>query len=126
MPQEFIVDGQEDIKQPIGMSGVRLEVRVHIVTGAASAAQNIVKCIKRCGVELVNSYCSLWLRQIPSYLRMKNNLVPLWLTWEEGPTDVIVFSGGSIRHTGVVPIAGDQVTNDIAMALRTPTLKPRK
>ena len=126
LPQEFIVDGQDDIKQPIGMSGVRLEVRVHIVTGAASAAQNIVKCIKRCGVD-VGQIILQSLASANSILSEdEKQLGTVLVDMGGGTTDVIVFSGGSIRHTGVVPIAGDQVTNDIAMALRTPTSEAEK
>ena len=126
LPQEFIVDGQDDIKQPIGMSGVRLEVRVHIVTGAASAAQNIVKCIKRCGVD-VGQIILQSLASANSILSEdEKQLGTVLVDMGGGTTDVIVFSGGSIRHTGVVPIAGDQVTNDIAMALRTPTFDAEK
>ncbi len=121
LPQEFISDNQEGIKEPIGMSGVRLEARVHMVSGAVSAAQNIVKCVRRCGLEVDD----IILQQLAS-----SNSV---LTEDEkelgvclcdiggGTTDIAVFVNGAIHHSAVIPIAGDQVTNDIAIALRTPT-----
>ena len=119
--QEFIIDGQEDVREPVGMSGVRLEVKVHIVTGAVSAAQNIVKCVRRCGIE-VND---LILQPIASARAVlsedERDLGVCLVDIGGGTTDVAVFTHGAIRHTAVIPIAGDQITNDIAMALRTPT-----
>jgi cell division protein FtsA len=120
LTQEFIVDGQEDIREPIGMSGVRLEVRVHIVSGAVSAAQNIVKCVRRCGLE-VND---LVLQPLASSMAVltpdEKELGVALIDMGGGTTDIAVFTGGAIRHTAVIPIAGDQISNDIAMALRTP------
>jgi cell division protein FtsA len=119
--QEFIIDGQEDVREPIGMSGVRLEVKVHIVTGAVSAAQNIIKCVRRCGIEVKD----LILQPLASARAVlsedEKELGVCLLDIGGGTTDVAVFTHGAIRHTAVVPIAGDQITNDIAMALRTPT-----
>src|SRR5215468_11033629 len=119
--QEFIIDGQEDVREPIGMSGVRLEVKVHIVTGAVSAAQNIVKCVRRCGLD-VND---LILQPLGSSLAVltedEKELGVVLVDIGGGTTDIAVFREGAIRHTAVIPIAGDQITNDIAMALRTPT-----
>ncbi len=121
LPQEFIIDGQEDIKEPIGMSGRRLEVRAHIVTGAVSAAQNIMKCIKRCGIG-VNDLVLQPLASSSSILTEdEKNLGTLLIDIGGGTTDIAIFSGGAIRHTAVIPIAGDQITSDIAMALRAPT-----
>ena len=121
LPQEFIIDGQEDVRQPLGMSGVRLEVRVHIVTGAVSAAQNIVKCIRRCGLEVQE----LMLQPLASSLAVltddERELGVALVDIGGGTTDIAIFAGGAIRHTAVIPIAGEQITNDIAMALRTPT-----
>jgi len=121
LPQEFIIDGQEGIHEPVGMSGVRLEVQVHMVTGAVSAAQNIIKCVRRCGLEVQD----LILEQIASsYSVLDDEEKELGVCLVDiggGTTDIAVFTGGSIRHTAVIPIAGDQVTNDIAVALRTPT-----
>lgn len=120
LTQEFIVDGQEDIREPIGMSGIRLEVRVHIVTGAVSAAQNVVKCVRRCGLE-VND---LILQPLASSLSVltsdERELGAALVDIGGGTSDIAIFTGGAIRHTAVIPIAGDQITNDIAMALRTP------
>ncbi len=119
--QEFIIDGQEDVREPLGMSGVRLEVRVHIVTGAVSAAQNIVKCVRRCGLEvadlILQPLASAWAVLSEDEKDLGVCLVDIG----GGTTDIAVFSQGAIRHTAVIPIAGDQITNDIAMALRTPT-----
>ncbi len=121
LPQEFIIDGQEDVREPIGMSGVRLEVSVHIVTGAVSAAQNIVKCVRRCGLEVVD----LVLQPLASSLSVltadEKDLGVVLVDIGGGTTDIAIFTGGAIRHTAVIPIAGDQITSDIAMALRTPT-----
>ena len=119
--QEFIIDGQEDVREPIGMSGVRLEVKVHIVTGAVSAAQNIIKCVRRCGIE-VNDLILQPLASSRSVLSEdEKDLGVCLLDIGGGTTDIAIFTHGAIRHTAVIPIAGDQITNDIAMALRTPT-----
>ncbi|MCC7328858.1 MAG: cell division protein FtsA [Gammaproteobacteria bacterium] len=121
LPQEFIIDGQEGIREPIGMSGVRLEARVHMVTGAASAAQNIVKCVQRCGLEVED----IVLEQLASSHAVltddEKELGVCLVDIGGGTTDIAVFNSGAIRHTVVIPIAGDQVTNDIAISLRTPT-----
>jgi cell division protein FtsA len=119
--QEFIIDGQEDVREPVGMSGVRLEVKVHIVTGAVSAAQNIVKCVRRCGLE-VNDLILQPLAAARAVLSEdEKDLGVALVDIGGGTTDLAVFTRGAIRHTAVIPIAGDQITNDIAMALRTPT-----
>jgi cell division protein FtsA len=119
--QEFIIDGQEDVREPLGMSGVRLEVKVHIVTGAVSAAQNIVKCVRRCGLEVRD----LVLQPLASAMAVisddEKDLGVALVDIGGGTSDLVVFTHGAIRHTAVIPIAGDQITNDIAMALRTPT-----
>ncbi len=121
LPQEFIIDGQEGVREPIGMSGVRLEAKVHIVTGAVSAAQNLVKCIRRCGLEVDD----IILEQLASSQAVltedEKELGVCLVDIGGGTTDLAVFTDGAIRHTAVIPIAGDQVTNDIAVALRTPT-----
>lgn len=121
LPQEFIIDNQEGIREPVGMSGVRLEAKVHMVTGAVSAAQNIVKCIQRCGLEVDD----IILEQLASsYSVLTDDEKELGVCIVDiggGTTDIAVFTEGAIRHTAVIPIAGDQVTNDIAVALRTPT-----
>jgi cell division protein FtsA len=119
--QEFVIDGQEDVREPLGMSGVRLEVKVHIVTGAVSAAQNIIKCVRRCGLEVSD----LILQPLASVMAVisedEKELGVCLMDIGGGTTDMTVFTHGAIRHTAVIPIAGDQITNDIAMALRTPT-----
>src|SRR5689334_16978613 len=121
LTQEFIIDGQEDVREPIGMSGIRLEVKVHIVTGAVSAAQNIVKCVRRCGLE-VNDLILQPLASSRAVLSEgEKDLGVCLLDVGGGTTDIAIFTHGAIRHTAVIPIAGDQITNDIAMALRTPT-----
>ena len=119
-PQEFVIDGQ-DVKEPIGMSGIRLEAKIHIVTGAQSAAENIIKCVRRCGLEVEQ----LMLNPLASSQAVltddERELGVVLVDIGAGTTDVAIFTGGAIRHTAVIPIAGDLITSDIAMALRTPT-----
>ncbi len=121
LPQEFIIDGQEGIRDPIGMSGVRLEAKVHIVTGAESAAQNIVKCVQRCGLTVVDVVLEQLASSYAVLTEDEKELGVCIVDIGGGTTDLAVFSGGAIRHTAVIPIAGDQVTNDIAVSMRTPT-----
>ncbi|MBL6985685.1 MAG: cell division protein FtsA [Methylobacter sp.] len=122
LPQEFVIDLQEGIKEPIGMSGIRLEAKVHMVTGSVSASQNIVKCIRRCGLEVDD----IVLEQLASCNSVltedEKELGVCLIDIGGGTTDIAIFVEGAIKHTAVIPIAGDQVTNDIAVALRTPTL----
>jgi cell division protein FtsA len=121
LPQEYVIDNQEGVKEPIGMSGVRLEAKVHLVTCAVNAAQNIEKCIVRCGLT-VNDVILEQLASSYSVLTDdERDLGVCLVDIGGGTTDIAVFTDGAIRHTAVIPIAGDQVTNDIAMALRTPT-----
>ncbi len=121
LPQEFVIDNQEGIREPVGMSGVRMEAKVHLVTGAVSAAQNIIKCVRRCGLEVDD----IILEQLASsHAVLSDDEKELGVCLVDiggGTTDIAVFAEGAIRHTAVIPIAGDQVTNDIAVALRTPT-----
>lgn len=121
LPQEYIIDTQEGVKEPLGMSGVRLEAKVHLVTCAVNAAQNIEKCIRKCGLEVED----IILEQLASgYAVLTEDEKELGVCIVDiggGTSDIAVFTEGAIRHTAVIPIAGDQVTNDIAMALRTPT-----
>jgi cell division protein FtsA len=121
LPQEFIIDGQEGIRDPIGMSGVRLEAKVHIVTGADSAAQNIEKCIQRCGLEVEDIVLEQLASSFAVLTEDEKELGVCLIDVGGGTTDIAVFSAGAIRHTAVIPIAGDQVTNDIAVSMRTPT-----
>jgi cell division protein FtsA len=121
LPQEFLIDNQEGIREPVGMSGVRLEAKVHMVTGAVSAAQNIIKCVRRCGLEVDDIILE---QMASSYSVLTEDEKELGICMVDiggGTTDIAVFTEGAIRHTAVIPIAGDQVTNDIAVALRTPT-----
>ncbi len=121
LPQEFVIDQQDGIKEPIGMSGIRLEAKVHMVTSSVSAAQNIIKCIRRCGLEVED----IVLEQLASCTSVltedEKELGVCLIDIGGGTTDIAIFSEGAIKHTAVIPIAGDQVTNDIAVALRTPT-----
>jgi cell division protein FtsA len=122
LPQEFIIDLQGGIKDPIGMSGIRLEAKVHMVTGSVSASQNIIKCIRRCGLEVED----LVLEQLASCNAVltedEKELGICLIDIGGGTTDIAIFADGAIKHTAIIPVAGDQVTNDIAVALRTPTV----
>ena len=121
LEQEFSIDGQEGIKKPLGMSGMRLEVEVHIVTGAIAAAQNIMKCVHRCGLDVREMILQPLASSKAVLADDEKDLGVCLVDIGGGTTDVAIFTGGAIRHTAVIPIAGDQITNDIAMALRTPT-----
>lgn len=121
LPQEFIIDAQEGIREPIGMSGVRLEAKVHMVTGAVSAAQNIIKCVNRCGLEVDDVILEQLASSYAILTEDEKELGVCLIDIGGGTTDIAIFTEGAIRHTAVIPIAGDQVTNDIAVALRTPT-----
>jgi cell division protein FtsA len=121
LPQEYVIDSQDGVREPIGMCGVRLEAKVHIVTGAVSAAQNIIKCVRRCGLDVAD----VVLEQLASsHAVLSDDEKELGVCMVDiggGTTDIAIFTDGSIRHTAVIPIAGDHVTNDVAVALRTPT-----
>jgi cell division protein FtsA len=119
-PQEFVIDGQE-VREPIGMSGIRLEAKVHIVTGAQSAAENIIKCVRRCGLEVDQLMLNPLASSQAVLTEDEKELGVALVDIGAGTTDVAIFAGGAIRHTAVIPIAGDLITSDIAMALRTPT-----
>jgi cell division protein FtsA len=121
LPQEFLIDEQEGVKEPLGMSGVRLEAKVHLVTCAVNAAQNIEKCIRRCGLEVEDIILEQLASSYSVLTEDEKELGVCVVDVGGGTTDIAIFTDGAIRHTGVIPIAGDQVTNDIAMALRTPT-----
>ena len=119
-PQEFVIDGQ-DVKEPIGMSGIRLEAKIHIVTGAQSAAENIIKCVRRCGLEVEQLLLNPLASSQAVLTDDERELGVAVVDIGAGTTDVAIFTGGAIRHTAVIPAAGDLITSDIAMALRTPT-----
>ena len=119
-PQEFVIDGQ-DVKEPIGMSGIRLEAKVHIVTGAQSAAENIIKCVRRCGLEVEQLLLNALASSQAVLTEDEKELGVALVDIGAGTTDVAIYTNGAIRHTEVIPIAGDLITSDIAMALRTPT-----
>jgi len=121
LTQEFIVDSQDDIREPIGMSALRLEVKVHIVTGAVSAAQNIIKCVRRCGLEVQDLILQPLASSLACLTADEKELGVVLIDMGGGTTDVAIYTGGAIRYTAVFPIAGDQITNDIAAMLRTPT-----
>ena len=120
LPQEYVIDNQEDVKTPLGMSGVRLEAKVHLVTCAVNAAQNIEKCIRRCGLEVEDIILEQLASSYAVLTEDEKDLGVCLVDIGGGTTDIAIFTDGAIRHTAVIPIAGDQVTNDIAMALRTP------
>ncbi len=119
-PQEFVIDGQ-DVKEPIGMSGIRLEAKVHIVTGAQSAAENIIKCVRRCGLDVDQLMLNPLASSLAVLTEDERELGVACVDIGAGTTDVAIFTNGAIRHTAVIPVAGDLITSDIAMALRTPT-----
>ncbi len=121
LPQEYIIDSQEGVKEPLGMSGVRLEAKVHLVTCAVNAAANIEKCIERCGLNVHDVILEQLASSYAVLTEDERELGVCLVDIGGGTTDIAIFTGGAIRHTSVIPIAGDQVTNDIAMALRTPT-----
>jgi len=121
LPQEYLIDEQEGVKEPLGMSGVRLEAKVHLVTCAVNAAQNIEKCIRRCGLEVEDVILEQLASSYSVLTEDEKELGVCMVDIGGGTTDIAIFTEGAIRHTGVIPIAGDQVSNDIAMALRTPT-----
>lgn len=121
LPQEYLVDDQEGVRKPLGMSGVRLEAKVHLVTCAVNAMQNIEKCIRRCSLEVDDVILEQLASSYAVLTEDEKDLGVCLVDIGGGTTDIAIFTDGAIRHTGVIPIAGDQVTNDIAMALRTPT-----
>ncbi|MGD8808112.1 MAG: cell division protein FtsA [Gammaproteobacteria bacterium] len=120
LPQEFLIDFQDGIREPIGMSGVRLEAKVHLVTCAVSAAQNIVKCVQRCGLNVEDVVLEQLASSYSVLTEDERELGVCLVDMGGGTTDIAVFCEGAIQHTAVIPIAGDQVTKDIAISLRTP------
>ena len=118
--QEYIIDNQPGVREPIGMSGVRLDTRVHIITGAVTALQNIQKCITRCGLQMDQ----IMLQPLASGQAVltddEKDLGVCVIDIGGGTTDIAVYTNGAIRHTAVIPVAGDLITSDLAQALRTP------
>ncbi len=121
IPQEYVIDDQEGIRHPIGMNGVRLETRVHLITGAMSASQNITKCVSRCGLTVDDLIASQLASSHAVLTQDERDLGVCLVDIGAGTTDIAVFTQGAIRHTASLGVAGDQVTNDIAFAFRTPT-----
>jgi cell division protein FtsA len=119
--QEYVVDNQEGVTDPLGMAGVRLKVKVHMVTGAVTSVSNIVKCITRCGLQVADVTLQPLASAAAVLTRDEKDLGVVLIDIGGGTTDIAIFAGGSVRHTAVIPVAGDHITNDIAMALRTPT-----
>lgn len=120
IPQEFIVDDQDGVKDPVGMSGVRLEAKVHIVTGAVTSVQNIIKCCNRAGLNV----CDLVLEQLASAESVlsqdERELGVCLVDVGGGTTDIAIFSKGALLHTSVLSLGGNHITNDVAVGLRTP------
>ena len=121
LPQEFVIDNQAGVREPIGMSGVRLESKVHMISGSVSAAQNITKCVERCGIDVADIILGQLASSYAVLTEDEKELGVCLVDIGGGTTDIAIFRQGAIQHTAVIPIAGEQVTNDIAMALRTPT-----
>jgi cell division protein FtsA len=120
LPQEFVIDNQEGIREPVGMSGVRLEAKVHLVSGAVSAAQNIIKCVRMCGLEVDDIILEQLASSTAVLTEDEKDLGVCLIDIGGGTTDIAVFTQGAVRYTTVIPIAGDQITNDISLAMRTP------
>ena len=126
LPQEYIVDGQNGIKDPQGMSGVRLEVKVHIVTGAVTSAQNIIRCANRAGLEVTDIILQQLASSEAALTPEEKELGVALVDIGGGTTDIAIFHQGSIKHTSVISLAGDHITGDIAIGLRTPIEEAEK
>lgn len=120
--QEYIIDNQPGVKEPIGMSGVRLDTRVHIVTGASNAVQNIHKCIEQCQLEMDDIFLQPLMSAQAILTEDEKELGVCVIDIGGGTTDIAVYLNGAIRHTAVIPVAGDLISSDLAQALRTPLL----
>ena len=126
LPQEFTIDGQDGIREPLGLSGIRLEGAVHIVTGASSAATNIVKCVNLAGLEVKTIVLEPLASGEATLTPDEKELGVALVDIGGGTTDIAVFRQGSIRHTAVLDVGGSHITNDIAIGLRTPPLEAEK
>ncbi|HEX7342491.1 MAG TPA: cell division protein FtsA [Rhodanobacteraceae bacterium] len=120
-PQEYRIDGQDGIRHPVGMSGVRLEASVHLVTGAAAAVQNINKCINRCGLSVDELVPSAVASAKAVLTDDERELGVCLVDIGAGTTDIAIYTQGAIRYTRALPLGGDQITNDIAYGVHTPT-----
>ncbi len=120
LPQEFVIDSQESIKSPVGMSGVRMEARVHMITCANDMARNIVKAVERCDLKVETLVFSALASSHAALTEDERELGVALVDMGAGTIDISIFSGGVLRHTAVIPVAGNQVTNDIAKIFRTP------
>lgn len=121
LAQDYIIDNQEGVRDPLGMSGVRLEAKVHVVTCAVNSVQNVEKCVRRCALEIDDMILEQLASATAVLTEDEKELGVCLVDIGGGTSDIAIFTEGSIRHTAVIPIAGDQVTNDIAMTFRTPT-----
>ncbi|PLX98559.1 MAG: cell division protein FtsA [Desulfuromonas sp.] len=121
LPQEFIIDDQDGIKEPLGMNGVRLEAKVHIVTGAVASAQNIIKSCNRAGVDVADIVLEQLASSEAVLTQDEKDLGVVILDIGGGTTDIAIYSEGAIKHTAVLSLGGNHLTNDIAVGLRTPT-----
>src|SRR6266403_983922 len=126
LPQEYIIDEQDGIREPLGMSGVRLEAKVHIVTAAVSSAQNIVKCCGRTGLNVADIVLEPLASAEAVLAEEEKELGVALVDIGGGTTDLAIFSGGAIQHTSVIPLGGNHLTNDIAVGLRTPMQEAEK
>jgi cell division protein FtsA len=121
LPQEFLVDDQDGVKEPVGMSGVRLEAKALIVTGAVSSAQNIVKCAQRTGLNVADIVLQPLASSLATLSEDEKELGVCLVDVGGGTTDIAIFANGAIRHTAVLALGGNHLTNDVAVGLRTPT-----
>jgi cell division protein FtsA len=126
LPQEYRVDGQDGVREPLGMCGVRLEARVHIVTAAAAALQNIIKCCSRCDLEVVDTVLEPLASGEAVLERDEKDLGVALVDIGGGTTDIAIFTEGAVAHTSVIPLGGHQLTSDIAFGLRTPPHEAEK
>jgi len=126
LPQEYIVDDQGGILNPVGMIGVRLEAKVHIVTGAVSAVQNLVKCVNRAGLDVEDIALQPLVSAEATLTQEEKDLGVALIDFGGGTTDLAIFTDGTIKHTSVLGLGGNNLTNDIAVGLRTPMMEAEK
>lgn len=126
IPQEFIVDEQDGIKEPLGMAGGKFEANVHIVTASVSCIQNVIKCANRCGLNVNDLVLSPLASSVACLSEDEKELGVVLVEMGGGTTDIVIYSGGSVVHSAVLPLGGNHITNDIAVGLRTPALEAEK